>query len=239
MTNATLRPATIPAGFLSDRNIAGLIARGFLYVLAIAGCAACAFIPRSYYTPDVPADQAVFATCAGYRPVATRAKTAIAGVLAFTSVGRRDDRWYVELYLTVPAGKVVQLMSDRVAYASGPDRVHGVAPFPYVSLTDSPMWSSYINPKLKDSLFAVREPMVGEHVIVKPDGCTPFGFDRNFWLAAYIDPTPDKDLWVTLPAFKVNGAEYSIPEIHFKHESALAVSSAAVNPCEADTVAAL
>ncbi|MCY7388269.1 MAG: hypothetical protein LH481_09435 [Burkholderiales bacterium] len=224
MTDTAVRPAKISAGFLSGRNIEGLIARGFMYVLAIAGCAACAFIPRSHYTPDVPADQAVFAKCSGYRPVATRAKTAIAGVLAFTSIGRRDERWYVELYFTVPSGKVVQLLSDHVAYASGLDRVHGIGAFPYVSLTDSPMWSSYINPALRDSLFAVREPMVGEHVIVKPDGRTPFGFDRNFWLAAYIDPIPDKDLWVTLPAFKVNGTEYSIPEIHFKRESGVAVS---------------
>lgn len=224
MTNISPGTAASCAIALSARNLVTSITRGLLNVAAILGCTACAFIPRTYYVPDLAADQLVYAKCAGYTPVTTRAKTILGGVPAFTSIGERDGRWYVEIYFTVPAGKTVWLMSDRDGYAAGPGQARGEGVFPKVSLIASPFWTSYINSALRDSLRAVLEPMVGERVIAKPDGRTPFGFDRNFWLAACIDPLPDKDLWLTLPAFTVNGKEFLIPEIHFERESGVAVS---------------
>jgi hypothetical protein len=185
------------------------------------GLAACAPIPLSVYVPEAPDGRMVYSSCAFNKHVPNGIEFTIDKVKATISIQRLESRQFIELIFEAPAGYVVQMKSDRVDYVHGPARNRASAVFNEIGLVANPILARHRDiPNIAGRVQPIFDPIVGATFPNKAKDATSFP-RHNFWLATYIDVSPADEVWVTLPAFTVNGVQSPLPEIHFRQERLL------------------
>jgi hypothetical protein len=128
------------------------------------------------------------------------------------------------LIFEAPAGYIVQMKSDRVDYLHGPARNRASAVFSEIGLVANPILARHRDiPNTASRVQPIFDPIVGATFPNHAKDATSFP-NHNFWLATHIDIPPADEVWVTLPAFTVNGVRSQLPEIHFRQERLLGVA---------------
>jgi hypothetical protein len=188
------------------------------------GLAACVPIPLRIYVPEAPDGRIVYSSCAYNKHVPNGMEFTINKVKATVSIQRLENRQFIELIFEAPADYIVQMKSDRVDYVHGPARNRATALFNEIGLVANPILARHRNiPNIASRVQPVFDPIAGATFPNKVTDATSFPH-RNFWLATYIDVSPADEVWVTLPAFTVNGVNTLLPEIHFRQEHLLGVA---------------
>lgn len=186
--------------------------------------AACVPIPLRVYVPEAPDGRPVYSSCAYNKHVPNGIEFSIDKVKATVSIQRLESRQFVELIFEAPADYVVQMKSDRVDYVHGAARNRASAVFNEIGLVANPILARHRNvPDIASRVQPVFDPIVGVTFPNKVTNATLFPH-RNFWLATYIGISPADEVWITLPAFTVNGVHTLLPEIHFREERVLGVA---------------
>jgi hypothetical protein len=186
--------------------------------------AACVPIPLRIYVPEAPDGRMVYSACAYNKHVPNGIEFAINNVKATVSIQRLESRQFIELIFEAPAGYIVQMKSDRVDYVHGQARNRASAVFNEIGLVANPILARHREtPNIARRVQPIFDPIVGATFPNKVTDATLFPH-RNFWLATYVDISPTDEVWVTLPAFTVNGVSSQLPEIHFRQERLLGVA---------------
>ncbi|MBZ4209629.1 MAG: hypothetical protein LAD29_00750 [Rhodoferax sp.] len=87
-------------------------------------------------------------------------------------------------------------------------------------LVDTPMVNNYSAvPALQQQRLPITASLIGQRVVAGN-----VSFNRHFWLATYIESASAQEVWITLPRFTVNGVLTSVPRIHFRRQTAMAVA---------------
>lgn len=168
--------------------------------MLVAGCVACIPFPRQLYIPEGAGGRLMYSPCLP-EDVPASIEFVIEGITLDVKVDAvTDGRHYIEIRFAMPAVKVVNLQDDKVTFSWASKRANSESTFQKISRVDGPLFNIQ-NPALQKYMLAVREPMVG---------------GGNFWLAAYITPSPDGDFSITLPSIAVNGAMVALPEVRFR-----------------------
>src|SRR5581483_1058823 len=181
-------------------------------VLTVFACSACAPVPVHRYVADVPDGELVYASCPLNKHVPTGVLFERDGVHVEVSIDKDLRRDYIEVRLDVPDGKTVVLQNGTVTLRRDRSQVTHESEFPNVSLVSAPIINSYSHaPRAEERLLPIRTPLVGEHF---NDGA--LSWDKHFWLATYVDTGSAEDIWVTLPAFTINGTPTNVAPLHFR-----------------------
>jgi hypothetical protein len=190
-------------------------------VLAFAFAAAgCAPVPTQVYVPDVPAGQVVYSTCPFNTHIPVGVALGVHGVDARVSLGRHDGRTFVELRLDVPEGTTVVLQDGRITLETIDPPGMTRAEFPVVSLVDTPIVNGVSRAEGADAWRQpITAPLVGRRMQAGSRS-----FNRHFWLAAYVDTASADEFWLGLPAFTINATPVSLPRLHFRRRTAVAVA---------------
>ena len=186
-------------------------------LLATAGCAP---MLRQDYVAQAPGGQVVHSSCSfnAHVPVGVRFK--VSGIEALVSLARQAGTPYVEVRLDVPEGQTVTLADGRLRIKTSNPDTSSQAEFPFVSLVDGPIVNNLSPlPGMAQHRLAITAPLVGGRIAAGRASS-----DRHFWLAAQVATQEAEDLWLTLPSFRVNGAEVSLPTIHFHRQAVVAVA---------------
>jgi hypothetical protein len=186
--------------------------------------AACVPIPLRVYVPEAPDGRMVYSSCAYNKHVPNGIEFTIDKVKATINIQRLENRQFIELIFEVPAGNIVQMRSERVDYVHGPARNPASAAFNEIGLVANPILARHRDiPNIASRVQPIFDPIVGVTFPNKATDATSFPH-HHFWLATYIDVSPADEVWVTLPAFTVNGVRSQLPEIHFRQERLLGVA---------------
>lgn len=195
-----------------------------LILSLVLGLSSCVPIPLRIYVPEAPDGRIVYSSCAFNKHVPNGIEFTLNKVKATASIQRLEGRQFIELIFEVPADYVVQMKSARIDYTHGPERTHASAVFNEIGLVANPILARHRKiPNIGSLVQPFFDPIIG---VTFPNKVTPASSfpHHNFWLAAYIDILPTDEVWLTLPAFTVNGVSTVLPQIHFRQELLLGVA---------------
>jgi hypothetical protein len=181
-----------------------------LTIAVVLLCAACAPVPQYRYVPDAADGKVVYAYCRLNSHVPVGVEVTREGVQTIVSLARNDGRDYVELQFDVPAGKTVVLQSNALELDRGDSQPAQESVFPNVSLVDTPIVNSQA-PSMQSLMLPIGAPLVGATF-----GPGPSSPNKNFWLATYVDTLSAHDVWITLPAFTINGTPVRLDRFHMQ-----------------------
>jgi len=109
---------------------------------------------------------------------------------------------------------------DVVKITTENPKTSSQAVFPNISLVDTPIVNSYsTGAEIQKLRLPVRTRLVGERLYA---GAT--GFDKHFWLAAYVDTSAATDIDIEFPRFSLNGVPTQSVRVHFKSQTLVAVA---------------
>lgn len=185
-------------------------------LLALAGCAP---MLRHDYVAQAPGGQIVHSACSfnAHVPVGIRFK--VSGIEALVSLARQAGTPTVEVRLDVPEGQTVTLADGLLRIRTSKPDTSSQAEFAFVSLVDTPIVNnSSPVPGMAQHRLPITAPLVGQRIAAGTASS-----DRHFWLATQVVTQDAEDLWLTLPAFRINGVAASLPTIHFQRQSVVAI----------------
>lgn len=193
----------------------------WLIAITLLACSACAPVPVHGYVADVPDGEIVYSSCPFNKHVPMGVAFERDSVRVQVSIFRDKRRDYVEVWLQIPAGKAVALQNGTVTVRRDRAPLAHDSSFPNVSLVSNPIVNSYSHaPGAQERLLAIGTPLVGERLT----DAGGYSWDKNFWLATYIDTGSADDIWVTLPAFTINGVPADVAPLHFRRELIILVA---------------
>jgi hypothetical protein len=173
-----------------------------------------------WYVADVPDGEIVYSQCPFNKHVPTGVALERDGVRMQVSIFRNQGRDFIQVWLQVPEGKTVVLQNGTVTVRRDRSQLAHDSAFPNVSLVDNPIVNSYSRgPGVQEQRLAIGVPLVGERLT-----SGGYSWDKNFWLATYVDTASADDIWVTLPAFTINGAPANIAPLHFHRKLIIEVA---------------
>jgi hypothetical protein len=192
----------------------------FVFLILTQIVTACAPVPLLVYAPDGPGARVVYSSCTFNTHIPVGVKVEAAGIEAIVSLASHDLRTYVEARLDVPEGTIVTLQEGAVKVETADPQSSSRAVFPVVSLVDTPIVNNYSAvPALQQQRLPITASLIGQRVVAGN-----VSFNRHFWLATYIESASAQEVWITLPRFTVNGVLTSVPRIHFRRQTAMAVA---------------
>ena len=172
-------------------------------------CIGCAPIPRHVYVANQAHGSPVYERCSLNPGIPAGMKVTMPGLAATVSVIQLDDRHgIVEVQFDVPAGRTLMLRDDVAIIDSRNSQppvrasianVNPVAPARYAE-----------TPAIQKLLLPANAPLPGGRLHLGA-----YSSDRHYWVAARFNTRLPDGVWVTLPAFTLDGVAASFPELHF------------------------
>ena len=176
---------------------------------ALLTCTACVPIPQHFYMPVRGQGRILHSYCNPH--LVEGVAFTREGVEINVTMGRNHGRDYVQIWFQVPGGKTL-LLQEHSIWVSRNGSAPQESPFPNVSPSDRPIVNSYsTDPRWQKEMLPVTAALVG--ATTREGSITS---DRNFWIAAYVNPDKASDIWVRLPRFTVNGTPVAIAPIHLE-----------------------
>ena len=123
-----------------------------------------------------------------------------------------DGHGIVEVRFDVPAGNTLMLRDDVVTIDPGNSQPVVRASIASVNPAAPARYAE--TPAIRKLLLPANAPLPGGRL-----NLGAYSSDRHYWVAARFDTRLADDVWVTLPAFTLDGAVASFPELHFQGAS--------------------
>jgi hypothetical protein len=191
-----------------------------LIAFATIACAGCAPVPQRLYVADAPDGELVYASCPLNKHVPVGVAFERDGVHLQVSLSKYAGRDYVEVRFDIPDGRTIVLQSGTVQVRRDASSLAQESVFPNVSLVDTPIVNSYSGGPLAEQWrLPIDAPLVGARFV---DG--PLTWDKHFWLATYVATASADDVWVSLPAFTINGRPANLAPIHFRSKRVIIIA---------------
>lgn len=191
-------------------------------IAAIAGlliCAGCVPIPRQVYVANRAHGSPAYERCSLNPDVPAGVKVTIPGLAATVSLIQLDDaHGIVQIRFDVPAGRTLTLRSDAATIDPGNSQPVLRAPITGVNPAAPARYAE--TPAMQKLLLAPGTPLPGGRT-----NSGAYSSDRHYWVAARFDTRLPDDVWVTLPAFTLDGAAASFPELHFHRRFVVGMTS--------------
>jgi len=178
-------------------------------LLVAAACAGCVVLPMHVYVADEAAGSPVYELCSFNPDVPVGVKVEVPGLEAVVSVTEEGDHGVVRVRFDVPEGRTLILRETVVridarnaepALSASIPNVNPAAPARYPE-TEA----------MQKLLLPVDAPLPGGRL-----NLGRFSSDRHYWVAARVHGRLADDVWITLPAFSLDGVVAGFPELHFQ-----------------------
>ncbi len=184
------------------------IARAMVAMAASATLAGCVVFPIHVYVADAAGGTPVYERCSLNPHVPVGVMVERPGLHATVSLVQQYDGGFVAVQCDLPKRQTMVLRETTIVIDARDGKAPLGATIPYVNPVGP---AGYPEP------LAVLKRVIPVDAEMK-GGRLPMGdasSDRHYWVAGRFDGHLADEVWVTLPAFTLNGVPQELPAIHF------------------------